>query len=877
MNRRFALIQALVSLVALAAVVWWASQQDAPTFPTRARPATRGSCAALLLYAVATLMRAERWHRILRLTGVRRLANRLATRSPRRLHGQQRAARARRRGAQRRAARRGARDASKRTLLGSVVAERMLDLIALAAIFVVVVYGVLSSSVLPTDRPVIVAGSRRGCCWWSRRSRSGSCAATTSSSARATGCARWPTHRARCSDAAGRCPAGRHVRAVGGRGGRVPGRGPRGRPRLQRDAARSTWSRSRTSSRRCPPLPARSAPSTPPWRSAPRRLGASGSMAVSYMLLLRFVLYMPITVVGLVDPGHSLRRLVAPALGHPARVERRGRGRGPNATPRPRGHGHAPSHPDAGARRTAASAAPAGLGPRPPAADAGDGRPALVRELIRWGGSMPVLIAVCLVVAALTPGLLPSTPTYDPWAWILWGREIAHLDLVTEGGPSWKPLPMLFTTPFSVFGDDVAPYLWLIVARAGGLLACVMTFRVARRLIGGGWYGVLAGDLRRAGAVLELQVRARRGARATRRRCSRRSCSGPSSATLTGAATTLSTWPSRPRCCAPRSWPFLGLYGLWLWFARAVSCACASWCWRRSCPRSGSCPSGGARATPSGPARRANNPNPGSAAFAEHPALELISRFRKVVIAPVKLGIIIGFVYALCMWVRHRREGLTLAVAAGSLRLVRARGRDDRGRVRRQPALPDRDHRGACACSADGRRAGAPGRGLARRARVHGRARRRAHRGGGLLRLAGDLLTVHRREGRQHRKGVRGASPRGPAVARPEGPDRRRRAGATASWPAAGVFSGPFQTQMVAYQLHVHGIQVGSVVTPAPGAVFRTRTVPDGPLVVKPTDDRFRLVATKGKWRLLTAPQVPGGAACPRAGPDAPTAPPPPA
>jgi hypothetical protein len=91
------------------------------------------------------------------------------------------------------------------------------------------------------------------------------------------------------------------------------------------------------------------------------------------------------------------------------------------------------------------------------------------------------------------------------------------------------------------------------------------------------------------------------------------------------------------------------------------------------------------------------------------------------------------------------------------------------------------------------------------------------------------------------------------------------------------AFSGPFQTQLVAYHLHLHGIQVGSIVTPAPGAVFRTRTVPDGPLVVKPTDDRFRLVATKGKWRLLTAPQVPGGAACPRAGRDAPTAPPPPA
>ena len=40
-------------------------------------------------------------------------------------------------------------------------------------------------------------------------------------------------------------------------------------------------------------------------------------------------------------------------------------------------------------------------------------------------------------------------PTYDPWAWIIWGREVAHLDLVTTTGPSWKPLPVIFTTPFS--------------------------------------------------------------------------------------------------------------------------------------------------------------------------------------------------------------------------------------------------------------------------------------------------------------------------------------------------------------------------------------------------------------------------------------------
>ena len=94
-----------------------------------------------------------------------------------------------------------------------------------------------------------------------------------------------------------------------------------------------------------------------------------------------------------------------------------------------------------------------------------------------------VLALACVGLAVLSL-LLPSSPTYDPWAWIIWGREIAHGQLVTTGGPSWKPLPVLFTTPFSLLGHDLAPLAWLVVARAGGLLAIAMAYRVAARLAG---------------------------------------------------------------------------------------------------------------------------------------------------------------------------------------------------------------------------------------------------------------------------------------------------------------------------------------------------------------------------------------------------------
>ncbi len=90
------------------------------------------------------------------------------------------------------------------------------------------------------------------------------------------------------------------------------------------------------------------------------------------------------------------------------------------------------------------------------------------------------LMVVALAVGALSL-LIPSTPSYDPWAWIVWGREIVHINLQTTGGPSWKPLPMIFTVPFALFGN-AEPDLWLVVARAGAFAAVVMVFRLSFRL-----------------------------------------------------------------------------------------------------------------------------------------------------------------------------------------------------------------------------------------------------------------------------------------------------------------------------------------------------------------------------------------------------------
>ncbi|MEA2431404.1 MAG: hypothetical protein QOI19_1877 [Thermoleophilaceae bacterium] len=116
--------------------------------------------------------------------------------------------------------------------------------------------------------------------------------------------------------------------------------------------------------------------------------------------------------------------------------------------------------------------------------------PAATERRNRAVPKLPLLVLGCFAIAALSLAG-PSVPTQDSWSWIVWGREVVHLSLDTSSGSSWKPLPVLFTTPFSLFGD-IAPELWLVVARAGGLLAILFAYRIAARLAGPP-LGVVAG------------------------------------------------------------------------------------------------------------------------------------------------------------------------------------------------------------------------------------------------------------------------------------------------------------------------------------------------------------------------------------------------
>jgi uncharacterized membrane protein YbhN (UPF0104 family) len=137
-ERRRTLVGLVVSGLSLGAVIWWASRQEPPQFPTSASGLGLLT-AAVGLYAIATLLRGWRWHTILRrsqighrasdayaLTAVGYMGNtvlparggellRVALLAPRSTgsHGQ---------------------------ILGSIVAERVVDAAALATLFAAITW-----------------------------------------------------------------------------------------------------------------------------------------------------------------------------------------------------------------------------------------------------------------------------------------------------------------------------------------------------------------------------------------------------------------------------------------------------------------------------------------------------------------------------------------------------------------------------------------------------------------------------------------------------------------------------------------------------------------------------------------------------------------
>jgi glycosyltransferase 2 family protein len=141
---RLSLLGIAISVVAVAGVVWWALRQEPPQFPDSA--GEWGALAAAIgLYALATLVRGERWHSLLRaeraepkredshgLNVVGYAANNiLPARAGDAVRVFLMAPRA---------------HTSKKAVLGTLLAERLLDIAVILTLFLVVGYGLLGEA-----------------------------------------------------------------------------------------------------------------------------------------------------------------------------------------------------------------------------------------------------------------------------------------------------------------------------------------------------------------------------------------------------------------------------------------------------------------------------------------------------------------------------------------------------------------------------------------------------------------------------------------------------------------------------------------------------------------------------------------------------------
>jgi hypothetical protein len=267
-------------------------------------------------------------------------------------------------------------------------------------------------------------------------------------------------------------------------------------------------------------------------------------------------------------------------------------------------------------------------------------------------GRWPAALAVAVLVGAATL-LLPATLGYDAWAWNVWGRQLAHLDLATTAGPSFKPLPVLALAPLSVLGD-ATPVVWMGLMRAAAVLSLLLAYRLGARL---------AGPLAGAVAALSLALSA------DLYRTALLGSAEPVLIALTLGAIDRHLAERRDWALVlialaglirPEAWVLLGAYGVFVWLreprlrplvAAAVVLPPALWLgmdWIGS-------------GEPLHAGSTATSATEGSAANARVPAFEVVRRAADAVIVPTLILAAVGTAFA----VRCRdRPVLSLAALA---------------------------------------------------------------------------------------------------------------------------------------------------------------------------------------------------------------------
>jgi hypothetical protein len=281
---------------------------------------------------------------------------------------------------------------------------------------------------------------------------------------------------------------------------------------------------------------------------------------------------------------------------------------------------------------------------------AGDEQP---RRVTGRRGGWPAALALALLVGAASL-LVPATLGYDAWAWTVWGRQLAHLDVDTTAGPSFKPLPVLALAPLSLLGG-ATPAVWMALMRACAVLSLLLAYRLGARLAGPLAGGVaalslaLSADLYRTAlldsaepALIALTL-------------------GAADRHLAGRRDWALVLIALAGLVRPEAWVLLGAYGVYVWLeepgkrplvAAAVVLPPVLWLgldWIGS-------------GDPLHASSTATSATEGSAANASVPAVEVVRRAADAVIVPTLVLAAIGMAFAV-----RRRDRAVLSLAALAL------------------------------------------------------------------------------------------------------------------------------------------------------------------------------------------------------------------
>jgi hypothetical protein len=204
--------------------------------------------------------------------------------------------------------------------------------------------------------------------------------------------------------------------------------------------------------------------------------------------------------------------------------------------------------------------------PDPTAAGTGDGRRTRFGGLVRRHPAISTAVGLLVLATAIMRGA-NARPGFDPYGWLVWGHQTLSLSLDTNAAPSWKPLPYLATVPFALAGH-YQMWLWMILSCAVALSGSVFAGRIAYRLTGAPpdrrWAAWVAAAF--AGvAVLGINNYWHYILSAQSDPMIVALVLGAIDCHLSGRRRWAFWCAILASLGRPEVWPFLGLYGLWLW------------------------------------------------------------------------------------------------------------------------------------------------------------------------------------------------------------------------------------------------------------------------------------------------------------------------